>query len=376
MTRRLRVLVVGPAGDGGIDGYIREQVGWLQDHVDVDVYRNYRSTTVDGPLSVLAWLLRTLIPMVRFPFRTRPDVVHVHASHYYSFFRASVYVFVASRLWRRPVVLHVHGSSFDEFLEDAHPAVSTLQRVVFAECDEVLVLSNGWKELLEPHVEDKTVTVLPNAVDPTTFDAGGAEGDPHVVFLSDLLERKGVDELLTAVDLVRDDADVEFQFSIAGRGPLESDAAAYAVDRPRTTYLGYVSESGKRELLTDGTVFVLPTHAEGLPIAMLEAMAAENAVVSTTVGSIPEMITDDHGLLVPPGDVEALAGAIETLVSDPGLAAAMGRANAELVRERFTWDAAGATLLDVYDELVESSVRRGWDGTSPTASSTESGRLR
>jgi glycosyltransferase involved in cell wall biosynthesis len=102
-------------------------------------------------------------------------------------------------------------------------------------------------------------------------------------------------------------------------------------------------------LLARATVFALPSHAEGMPVALLEAMAAGCPVVASAVGGIPDLIDDGfNGLLVPAGDPAALARAIARLLDDPPLAAAMGRAARATIASRFTAERSVETLGRLY----------------------------
>jgi glycosyltransferase involved in cell wall biosynthesis len=113
-----------------------------------------------------------------------------------------------------------------------------------------------------------------------------------------------------------------------------------------------VSESRKHELLSEGSIYVLPTHAENLPIALLEGMAGGNAVVSTPVGGIPNVVGEDQGVLVAPGDVAALADALAGLLEAPDRVERVGRRNRRFVEANHAWDAAVDRLESLYLELA------------------------
>jgi glycosyltransferase involved in cell wall biosynthesis len=353
------VLLVGPAGHetGGIARYMAEQQSVLPGRVRTRVF-DVATPRGDG----IAWAMRALGTAVgdalRFPFRRRPDIVHVHTSHYFSFYLSAFYVLFAALVWRSRVVLHVHGSSFDEFVVNAGRTRAVFQSLVFGRVDGVVVLSEYWSEILSPRVPESKLHVIPNAISPAEYTPRYDVEPPRVTFVSNHIERKGVVEFVEAVDTVLADApSVALRVTIAGSGPLSDRAASLAERRESVSYLGYVSEAEKRRILDESSIFVLPTYAEGLPIAMLEAMAGGNAIVSTAVGSIPDVLTDDHGILVEPGDTEALATAIESLLTDRTRTERLARANRRLIEAEYSWESVGRQLVSLYDQLLAREGR-------------------
>jgi glycosyltransferase involved in cell wall biosynthesis len=351
------IMLVGPAGKatGGIAQYIGEQRRRLGGDLSVRVY-DVAVEDTDSPSAFVRAMLQAMLQALCFPFRRPPDVLHVHSSHWFSFFQSSLYVLFASVVWRVPVVLHVHGSSFDEFVQsDARP-LRWYQSFVFERCASVIVLSEYWRDVVGPRVGREKTTVLPNTVDPGEYDPSYGARPPHVVFVSNHIERKGVREFTEAVDeLLTDGADC--RVTIAGSGPLSHLAEDLADRHPEVTYEGYVSEERKRELLGEGSVFVLPTHAENLPIALLEAMAGGNALVSTKVGAIPSLI-DDNGALVPAGDTDALAASLSDLLDAPDRVDEMGRRSRERVEAEYSWPVTVDRLEDLYAGLTGQEADR------------------
>jgi glycosyltransferase involved in cell wall biosynthesis len=346
------VLIVGPASrrGGGIAQYIAEQQRHL-DEVDTRLYDTH--TEVDGgTLEYVRAALLSVVTMLAFPFRRRPDVVHVHTSHRFSFYRNALYVLFVAYVWRRPVVLHVHGSSFDEFVLTDSYAVATLQRVVFDASDRVVVLSEYWKEVVGLRADEEKLVVLPNAVDASDFSPSFDHDEPHLVFISNHIERKGIVELTDAVDRLKRNGSPSFRVSIAGRGPLSDHAESLSESYDDAEYLGFVSEERKQELLEEASIYALPTYAEGLPIALLEGMAGGNAVVTTDVGSIPEVVDRANGRIVSPGDVDDLEAALAELVEDHDAATGMGETNYETVTEEYAWSTASDRLDDLYRSVA------------------------
>lgn len=343
-----RVLIVGTYGGGGVHQYVEEQHRRLADRLDVESYDMAMPPAGSGIRWFLTAVLMGLWAAIRFPFRSPPDVVHVHTSYRFSFYRSSLYVFVAAYVWRRPVVLHVHGSSFDEFVDTDSRILAWYQSVVFGASDRIVVLSAYWREVVTTRADRERIVVLPNAVEPANYDPETGHDVPHVVFVSNMIDRKGVTELVEAIDDLQHRPDLEFRASFAGSGPRSGAVEELAQRHETVTYHGYVSEERKRSLLSEGSIYVLPTYAEGLPIAMLEGMAGGNAVISTTVGAIPEVIGEENGLLVEPGDADDLRAALETLLESPDRVSRMAERNRELVLERYSWEEIIEELLRLY----------------------------
>jgi glycosyltransferase involved in cell wall biosynthesis len=203
------------------------------------------------------------------------------------------------------------------------------------------------------------IEVVCNAVDLDRFDVGaqpglredlsGAKDLPLVLTAARLDEQKGHPTLFRAAAEIPD-----ARFVLAGDGPLraelEAEAARLGVAE-RVLFLG--RREDVPELLAASDVFALPSLYEGSSLAVLEAMAARRAVVSSAIGGTEELIADgENGLLVPPGDADALAAALRRLLADRSLrddlaARARARAEAEFSREAMAGRVEGA-----YEEVL------------------------
>lgn len=157
-----------------------------------------------------------------------------------------------------------------------------------------------------------------------------------VVFCGTLSQQyKGLDVLIDAARLLNERG-IRLQVSVAGEGRFRASFTRRAADRMvagQFRFLGQVPRASVLELLATAGLFVLPSRTEGLPRALVEAMAKGLPCIASRVGGIPELLCDDA--LVPPNDPVALAGAIERFVREPGLAAAQARRNL-LVARRYS----------------------------------------
>ena len=176
---------------------------------------------------------------------------------------------------------------------------------------------------------------------------------PLVTVLSRLRQLKGIEYFLEAAAIVAPRFP-RARFLIVGDGPyrrkLEQFAARLGLGH-RLTFMGFRLDIPS--LLSEITISVLPSLSEGLPNALLESMAAGVPVVATRVGGTPELIEDGiSGLLVPPRDPRALAGAVALLLANPELAENMGAAARQRVAQRFPMELAVRTTESLYQRLL------------------------
>jgi glycosyltransferase involved in cell wall biosynthesis len=210
-----------------------------------------------------------------------------------------------------------------------------------------------------------SVEVLLHGVDPATA-VRGPEARAHARALlelddarpvagtvANLSPKKDHAGLLTAIDQLRERMP-DVLLLLIGSGPLEAELRARVSREGLDEHVRFLgSRDDVAALLPALDVFVLGSRFEGLPIALLEAMAAEIACVATAVGGVPEAITDGlEGSLVPPGDPVALARALEVVLQDGELRAAMGRAGRSRVSNDFSIDRAVRRTEELYTEVA------------------------
>lgn len=301
---------------GGIASFVRAVAqtplwsDWQIDHV---------ATHRDG--STLAKVTGFIIGFARTArilATRRPTLVHLHTASYGSFARKSLILWLA-RLFRVPVVLHVHGAEFDIFHDRFPRPLQLYIRASLHAATSVVALGNTWRKTLLTIAPAAHVTVIPNAVAvPSTPPRRGDDGQAvNVLFLGRVGERKGTFDLLDAWAQLRPAA-AEATLTIAGDGETErarESAAALALD-DTVTVTGWVGADAVETLLDDADLLVLPSYHEGLPMAVLEAMAHRLPVVATEVGSIGDVVDEHTGILVPVGDPPALAQAVKELIED------------------------------------------------------------
>jgi glycosyltransferase involved in cell wall biosynthesis len=203
------------------------------------------------------------------------------------------------------------------------------------------------------------IEVLYNAVDLDRFEVdapaglreelGGSDSMPLVLTPARLDEQKGHDVLFRAAAEVP-----EARFVLAGEGPLRAQLEAEVARlglAERVLFLGRRDDIP--QLLAACDVFALPSLYEGSSLAVLEAMAARRAVVSSAIGGTAELIADgENGLLVPPGDATALATALRRVLDDPSLREEFTRKARSRAEAEFSRETMGRRVEGIYEELL------------------------
>ena len=346
------VLMVGTdlGGMGGVRAVVQSYLdGGLFDRFDCVYVASHRAGSIWVKIftALKAWVqVAALLKKLDAP------LVHVQTASRGSFWRKWV-VCLMARAAGRPYLIHLHGGGFARFYEhESGPIARRFIRDTLEHAALVIALSEQWRARLLKISPRANVEVLHNAVAiPAEIPERTLnEPEPVVLFLGHLLRDKGV------YDLVRAFAQVAAQFPrarlvLGGIGNIvevEQLATQLGIGE-RVACPGWLGPQQKNAALGGSTVFVLPSYAEGMPMALLEAMSWGLPVIATPVGGIPQVVTSEsNGLLIEPGNVAALAAALTRLLQDPALSGRLGRAARQTIEADFALDEALAKLTVIY----------------------------
>ena len=288
--------------------------------------------------------------------RARPDVVHVHEPFAPS---VGLLTLLSTRL---PVVATFHASlARSRAYRLARPALRPLYRRL---AGRIAVSEEARRTVGE--VFGGEVRVIPNGVEWSRFSSLDPPSGSLILFLGRMERRKGARVLVEAfARLAEKRPDAELV--LAGEGP-ERRAVAEAVPEhlsERVTFVGRVDPAELAAVFGRASVVCAPSlGGESFGIVLLEGMSAGRPVVASSLPGYAAVLRDGlEGLLVPPGDVSALAGALERVLSEPERARAMGEAGRERAR-RFDWPVVAAEVEAVYEEAL-SAPRRARSRRNP-----------
>jgi glycosyltransferase involved in cell wall biosynthesis len=292
--------------------------------------------------------LRRLVALLA---RERGLVMHAHAAAGWGFWREALFMALAIAA-RCPFVLQLHGGGFQRFHDEGSGFARWTIGFLLEQAACVLVPCESSRSWVRSIARRAQVECVPDPVVPAEAPQD-ARRPNLVLFLGRLEAAKGVFDLLDAVSALRP-AVPDVRLLCAGDGDRAA-VARYAAglgiaDAVKCTR--WVGPSGKRALLESAAVFALPSYEEGLPMSLLEAMAAGVPAVVAPVGGVPEVVVDGvSGLFAAPGDVATLQRLLRKLLLDRKLGARIGAAARESARRRCAPERSLARLGALYAEL-------------------------
>lgn len=302
-------------------------------------------------LQVLPFFLAEMVAVRRAVRRHRPDVLHVHWM-----IPQGVSALVAAR--KVPWVVTTLGGDVYA-LKD--PVSRRLKRAVLRRARAVTTMNDDMRRrLVDLGAADATTEVLPMGADVDTIKAAGAGIEREagrILFVGRLVEKKGAAVLLEAIRALADQPG--WALDVIGDGPLRADLERQAEGLP-VTFHGTAGRAQLAAAYARAQIAVFPSKAaasgdqDGLPVALLEAMAAGCVVVASRIPGIDAAVVDKaSGVLVPPGDASALAAALRDLLRDAGLRDRLASAG-KVRAEEFSVSALGARYCALLHKVSAS----------------------
>ncbi|MDR3534449.1 MAG: WecB/TagA/CpsF family glycosyltransferase [Rhodopila sp.] len=362
MAGRKVVLMFAGGGVAHTSGGVGTLIRYLQDEwanePDAPPVRVIDTRGQGGMDSMVHSFLKGLCLLLYLGSTGRIGIVHAHMTTRGSAVRKSILGLLANLLGI-PVIMHLHGADFREFYDGLPRPFRKGIRFALNHARFVVVLGGGWREFLvsDMGIAPDKIAVILNGV-PLPVDKDKVEKQPdeaiRIAFLGRLGERKGVPELLEALRSPGLTAR-SWTATIAGDGPVEKFRQVVGKTglQDRVTLPGWLDRDATSDLLRRADIFVLPSHHEAMPIAILEAMAHGLAVIATPVGVIPEFLTNgETALLVPPGIPGRLAEAIARLIDDADERQRLGAAGHAVFRASLDISVVASRILALYQAAM------------------------
>jgi glycosyltransferase involved in cell wall biosynthesis len=318
----------------------------------------------EGRLARSARLLASPFRLAYQLLAHRAAIVHLNtALTPRAYWRDLMYMLVA-KLCRARLLYQVHGGPTPQAFCGGRRLAGGFLRATLRLADAIVVLSSADHEAFCRFGVVARVFALPNAIDCSPYTSLVRErATParplRLLYLGRLVREKGLYELLEGLHLARAQG-AAAELILAGEGPEAAALrkAAAALGLAPVGFAGSVRGPAKLALLRWADVLALPSHAEGLPYALLEGMAAGLPAITTRVGAIPEVVADRvNGLLVEPRSAQAIARAICTLAEDRAALAGMSEASRATIAARYSIRRLAGQLAALYASLNASGRR-------------------
>ena len=293
------------------------------------------------------------LPLVRYTHRYKPDIIHVHG---YGCGFVPAGGISAAALCRLPIVYSEHGIPWNG-LQDSSKIIRDLKQV-----NSLIAISEDSAECIRKScLWSSKIPIIRHIVPMPVIKPGIIKHQSYlpltITCVAMMRPEKGHAILLQAAAQVIESYP-QTQFFLIGDGPTRSDLEKQACKlgiSDQIIFKGVLSHSEVECAFQQTDIFVLPTFRESLGIAMIEAMSYGLPVVGTNAGGLLDLVKNGkNGLLVPPGNPDALADALRALIENPSLRTKLAKAAQQSYTQgEFTPQAVGDAILSVYREAVE-----------------------
>ena len=347
---KILITSVPPEAKGGILSIHQVLFGKpLQENIELDFFRVASPNPFNERLANR--LTRIIIRIIQFSHQLIKDksikVIHINTAYdLRSLMRDALFI-VISRILRKKIVLQIH-----QRIEPSHnKIIDFITKHVFPLCNKILVFSQESKKILATLVPEGKIELFPNPVVVDDFKMGDKSYKNElnipkegkiVLFLSRLIKEKGVYDLIESIpEIIQRNENVYFVF--AGEGPdriqMENTCKMKGIEK-QVRFTGHIPYKDVIRAFSSADIFVLPTYfPEGMPMAILQALAAGLPIISTPISSIPDIVTDGiNGFLVEPHASDQLTEKISLLISKKELRNRMGEDNIKLARKEYDLD--------------------------------------
>ena len=312
---------------------------------------SYIESYCDG--SKLQKFLKALYGYVQFIkelFQSKPDIVHIHSSFGPSFWREIPFIYMAGWL-KIPIVNHVHGAEFDSFYVCASNRKKRIIKNIYSRCTAFIALSEEWQVKLESIVPRDKITVIENyCIIPEKISFKKKQ----ILFLGEIGERKGCFDIPAIyAEVLKKQKNVPLL--ICGDGESEKMNRLFREKHieDAVSFLGWVRGEEKERLLMESAIFLFPSYNEGMPMALLEAMAYGLAVVTTNVGGIPKLIDNGiDGYICEPGDILGIAEKVTELMKNDEKRVGFGVSARKKMKIYYSYEIHAEKLRRLYRRLL------------------------
>lgn len=314
-----KVLMIGNHSSvkGGITSVINQLLGynWKGEGVVVKFIPTYIDVNIFCKIIFFIFsYIKILFNLIFF----RPDIVHMHMSYKGSFDRVYM-IHKLCKIFSVKDIVHLHGSEFKCWYDSCTFKKQEIIRSLLKECNMIIVLGSEWKYRIKQIESKAKVRIIHNTAPISANYTKFNNESFQILFLGVLIKRKGVSDLLEAINNLK----IKNKLSnvkciIAGSGEQEIVLKKKSSElklNELVYFKGWTDNKLKKQLFIESQLLVLPSYNEGLPMSILEAMSYGLPIIATDVGDIKEaVLEEENGYIITPGCISELENAIEKML--------------------------------------------------------------
>ena len=319
---------------------------------DKDNKRSYLSFLSDGFIPAIKLIIYTIFDiLIKYPrniLNFKPSIIHIFTSSYWGFWRSCSYLLIG-KIFKIKIYFHLLNA-IDRFWNDSSSLNRLLISFFLNVSDRLIVQSNGIKRFVE-NVSTSEVISIYNGVNVKLYNSNVSltqnnHDDFSIVFVGSVCKNKGAYDIIESAKSFNKDIKI-IMVGACDKYYFEEYAKKEGVSN--IVFTGVISELEKIKILKSSKIFILPSYAEGQPLSILEAMATGLPIISSTVGSIPEIIKNGiNGFLVEPGDINGIVQFVENLYSDKDIRTQISVNNRKTAKKLYDIERMIINISDLY----------------------------
>lgn len=289
-------------------------------------------------------------------FNRKIKVIHIHTAIDGSIARKSVICFVGKKIFSKKIICHIHAGAFEDRYKQRNSIYKSLCRFLVNNSETVIILSGRWMGFMQDTFRIKKGQVIRNPVE-RQIDAvlpRNNSGITNFLFLGKITEEKGIFDLIKLIGEEQEYLRGKCKFFVGGNDEVERLKKLIWENNINdlVEYIGWTQDKEKDKYFRDCDYFILPTYYEAMPMTILESFSYGKPVISTPVGSIPEILQHNYnGFLFAPGDMQSLKKLIREVINSPSLSDNL-RKNALQKASVFYPEAITNELKSLYLEII------------------------
>ncbi len=303
-------------------------------------------------------LILSYVRLCRILFEKNLDLVLAPVSQStFGFLKDSIYILLLIVTKTRYIV-QVRGSEFGIWYGSRPYMLRIYIKFVVGNAAAGLVLSESLKNIFNGLICGSQVYVAPNGMDYALKNERALGAVMHVLTIANIVPRKGVEDVIVAISMLQKKYSRNIRY-VCGGGWASSSFKSEIMEIIVTTGVdislaGIVAGAKKDELLENSDIYIFaPRKPEGMPWSIIEAMAAGLPIITTDMGAISDCVVHNiNGIIVLPGDPQAIANAVEYLYLNPVVRAEMGRESRKLYEQKYTEKSMIEAYIRCFDSIL------------------------